>query len=114
MDHVFPTYFTILSGHDLVIIHMTPGTVANRVFIFIKGKDCLVRELFLFYEHELILNSELHGLSLSDASLVLFDYRPVLGRIVNLDRILNTEYIQVLKIDRIRILNSGIRSQLFE
>ena len=75
MDHVFLTYFTILSGHDLVIIHMTPGTVANRVFICIKGKDCPFRELFLFYEHELILNSELHGLSLSDASLVLFDYR---------------------------------------
>ena len=38
----------------------------------------------------------------------------VLGRIVNLDRIPNTEYVRVLKMDRIRILNSAIRSKLFE
>ena len=34
----------------------------------------------------------------------------VLGRIVNLDRIPNTEYIRVLKMNRIRIPNSTIRS----
>ena len=39
---------------------------------------------------------------------------PVLGRIVNLDRIPNTEYVRVLRMNRIRILNSAIRSKLFE
>ena len=34
--------------------------------------------------------------------------------IENLDRILNTEYIRVLKMDRIRISNTTIRSSLFE
>ena len=74
-DHVFLTYCTILLGHDLVIIHMTPRTVANRMFSWIQGKYCLFREMFLFYEHELIQNYEPQGLSLSYASLVLFVYR---------------------------------------
>ena len=38
----------------------------------------------------------------------------VLGRIVNLDRIPNTEYVRVLKMNRIRIPNSAIQSKLFE
>ena len=37
-DHVFLTYCTILLGHDLVIIHMTPRTVDNGMFNWIKGK----------------------------------------------------------------------------
>ena len=37
-DHVFLTYITISLGHDLVIVHMTPQTVENRMFPWIKGK----------------------------------------------------------------------------
>ena len=40
--------------------------------------------------------------------------RILIVSIENLDRILNTEYIRVLKMDRIRISNTTIRSSLFE
>ena len=37
-DHVFLTYISIFLGHDLVIIHMTPNTVENSMFRWVKGK----------------------------------------------------------------------------
>ena len=58
-----------------------------------------------------------------DANLQpLFLFGPVLDRILNteyirilkIERIPNTEYIRFLKNERIRIPNSGIRTQLFE
>lgn len=37
VDHALLTFISIILGHDLVIVHMNPSTVENKMFRWIQG-----------------------------------------------------------------------------
>ena len=39
VDHLFLSYLSIKLGHDVVIVHVTPSCVENKMFRWIKGQS---------------------------------------------------------------------------
>ena len=38
-DHLFLSYLSTMLNHDIIIVHMTPSAVANKMFCWIKGQS---------------------------------------------------------------------------